>query len=168
MSDTSVIGRPRAFETIVYGGLIVGILDFTEIMLFVWLRGGRPITVFQYVASGAIGREAAYSGGWKTFCLGVFFHFIVAFGLATVFYLASSFFPFLIRHAVICGMIYGVAVHYFMSYVVIPLSATPKPAAPPPFSLPSFLNSIIGHALLIGLPVALIARWSAKKNAEIR
>lgn len=175
MSDTafadsvgdSSIGSPHAFKTILYGGLIVGILDFLDATVFNWLyRGTPPIRVFQYVAGGAIGYETAKNGGIKTYLLGVLFHFVIAFGLATVFYFASRALPFLIRHAVICGMIYGVMVHYFMSYVVIPLSALPKPATPPPFSLPPFLNSIIGHALLVGLPVALIARWSAKKNLE--
>jgi hypothetical protein len=61
-------------------------------------------------------------------------------------------------------MIYGVAVHFFMTKIIVPLSAITKPATPPPFSWASFLNGVIGHALLVGLPVALIARWSAKKN----
>jgi hypothetical protein len=160
VGNTSTLGNPRAFETILYGGLAVGVLDFTEIVLFVWLRGGRPITVFQYVASGAIGRDA-YNGGWKTFLLGVMFHFVVAFGVATAFYMASRFLPILIRHAIVCGMIYGVAVYFFMNKVVIPLSA----AAKLPFTWIGFLNGIIGHALLVGLPVALIARWSSAKKS---
>lgn len=157
--DTFTIGHPRAFETILYGGLAVGVLDFLEIMIFSWLRGGVPIRVFQYVASGALGRDV-YKGGWKTFLIGVMFHFIVAFGVATVFYAASRFLPMLIRHAIVCGMIYGVVVYFVMNKIVIPLSA----AAKLPFSWAGFLNGIIGHALLVGLPVALIARWSVKKN----
>lgn len=164
VGDTSIVGKPRAFETIVYGGLVVGVLDYFDATIFAWTRGVAPLRVFQYVAAGAIGREAAYNGGLKTYLLGVMFHFTVAFGLATVFYFASRALPFLIRHAVVCGMIYGVAVHFFMSKIVIPLSAVPKPATPPPFSWASFLNSVIGHALLVGLPVALIALWSAKKK----
>lgn len=160
VGNTSAVGNPRAFETILYGGLIVGVLDFVEIMIFSWIRGGVPIRVFQYVASGAIGRDA-YMGGWKTFYLGVMFHFVVAFGVATVFYAASRAFPVLIRHAIVCGMIYGIAVYFMMNKVVIPLSA----AAKLPFSWIGFLNGIIGHALLVGLPVALIARWSSAKKS---
>jgi hypothetical protein len=58
-------------------------------------------------------------------------------------------------------MIYGVAVYFFMNKVVIPLSA----AAKLPFTWIGFLNGIIGHALLVGLPVALIARWSSAKKS---
>ena len=162
--NTPVIGSTRAFETIVYGDLVVGVLDYFDATIFSWLRGGSPIRAFQFVASGVIGRDAAYNGGIKTYLLGVLFHFMIATGVATVFYFAGSFLPILIRYAVVCGMVYGIGVHFFMSKVVIPLSATPKPLTPPPFSLASFLNSIIGHALLVGLPVALIARWSAKRN----
>lgn len=41
-----------------------------------------------------------------------------------------------------------------MNYVVVPLSAAQQGA----FSWPSLLNGVIGHALLVGLPIALIAR----------
>jgi hypothetical protein len=38
--------------------------------------------------------------------------------------------------------------------VVLPLSLIGRPA----FSLPGLLNGLIGHALLVGLPCALLAR----------
>ena len=41
-----------------------------------------------------------------------------------------------------------------MNYIVIPLSRIPAS----PFSLPLFLNGLIGHALLVGLPIAYAAR----------
>lgn len=165
MSDGETTNlRPRAFETIVYGGLAVGVLDYLDAITFFGLYyGSTPIRIFQSVASGVLGKEAATNGGVTTFLLGTFLHFVVAFGIATVFYLVSSKLTFLIRYAIVCGMIYGVIAHFVMQYVVIPLSAiTRNPDAP--FVLPVFLNSIIGHALLVGLPVALIARWSAKRR----
>src|SRR5215207_1288287 len=77
--------RPRAFETIVYGGLAVGILDFFDAITFFGLYyGSSPIRIFQSVASGLIGKEAATGGGIPTFLLGLFLHFVVAFGIATV------------------------------------------------------------------------------------
>ena len=52
--------------------------------------------------------------------------------------------------------------HFVMQYVVIPLSAIGnRPGSEP---LGSLLNSVIGHAVLVGLPVALIARWSAGRR----
>jgi len=45
-------------------------------------------------------------------------------------------------------------VFFFMNYGVLPLSAV----ASAPFSLGMFLNGVFGHALLVGLPIALYAR----------
>src|SRR5438876_12225396 len=106
--------QPRAFQTIVYGGLVVGVLDILDAMIFFGIRNGvKPIRIFQSIASGLLGR-ASYSGGLKTAVLGVFLHFLIAFIMATVFYFASLILPTLIRHAVIWGMIYGVAAYFVM------------------------------------------------------
>ncbi len=52
------------------------------------------------------------------------------------------------------GLAFGVGVFAVMSFAVIPLSRIP--ASTPP--LPLILNGVIGHALLVGLPIALAAR----------
>ena len=164
MSDPTIsTGRPKAFETIVFGGLAIGILDFFDASTFFPLYYGIAFTqVWQGVSVGLLGRAAAAAGGWSTALLGIFLHFVVAFGIATVNYFASRNIPFLIRHAVVSGLIYGVIANFVMQYVVIPLSAIGnRPGSEP---LGSLLNSVIGHAVLVGLPVALIARWSAGRR----
>lgn len=160
VADTALTGRPRAFDTIVYGGLAVGVLDIAEAFAFWWMRSGvSPSRILQSVASGLIGAEA-YKGGWATAALGLLLHFLIAFIIAAVYYAASLRLPSLITRAVVCGLVYGVAVYFVMNYVVLPLSAFPQ--RPGPFSLAPFLNGVIGHALLVGLPVALFARRSAR------
>jgi uncharacterized membrane protein YagU involved in acid resistance len=165
MSDhapTRFVGRdarPRAFQTIIYGGLIVGVLDALDAMIFSGLRGVSPSRVWQYVASGLLGR-ASFSGGMKTAVLGLLIHFLIAFILAAIYYGASLYFPMLLRRVVLWGLVYGAAVYFVMRYVVTPLSAAP----PLSFSVASFLNGLIGHALLVGLPIALVARWSQKSS----
>lgn len=155
VEDDTRPARPRAFQTIIYGGLIVGVLDFLDATIFSALRGVSPLRVWQFVASGLIGR-ASFNGGMKTALLGVLLHFLIAFILASLYYGASLYLPTLLRRAVLWGLIYGVAVYFVMNYVVLPLSLAP----PLRFSLASFLNGIIGHALLVGLPIALVARRS--------
>lgn len=169
MDNNSVaVGRPSAFHTIVFGGLAIGILDFIDASTFFPLYYG---ITFQQVwwgpASGILGREAARGGGWNSAFLGIFLHFVVAFCIATVYYIASRFIPFLIRHPIVSGLISGVIANYVMQCVVIPLSArggSPSSVFSEPVG--SMLNSLIGHALLVGLPVALIAAWSAKKSSS--
>ena len=157
-NDQHTRERPRAFETIVYGGLIVGILDGLFAFIFYgWVLGVKPLRIFQSVASGLLGR-AAFDGGVSTFLLGLLLHFVVATCIAAVFYAASLKLPILINHAVVSGLIYGMIAYLGMNYVVIPLSRIGLR----PTTLRLFVPAFIAHAFLVGLPVALVARWSAK------
>lgn len=158
--NTSILERPRALDTILYGGLLVGILDGLFALIFYGLiLGVKPMRIFQSVASGLLGK-ASYEGGISTFLFGILLHFVVASCIAAVYYMASLKLPMLIAHAVVCGLIYGMIAYLGMNYVVIPLSA----ASSGRFSLHTFLPAFIGHALLVGLPIGLIARRSAKTN----
>jgi len=157
-------GRPKALETIVLGGLAIGILDFLDASIFFPLYYGISfLDVWHGPAAGVLGREASRAGGLNTALLGILMHFCVAFSIAIVYFLLSRLIPALIRHPVISGLLFGIAAHYVMQYVVIPLSAIGTIPNWPPIG--SLLNSLIGHALLVGLPVALIATWSAKKDS---
>jgi hypothetical protein len=161
--DASMRERPSALDTILLGGLIVGILDMLFAFVFYGFILKIPyLRVFQGVAAGLLGRDAAIAGGVKTFVLGLVLHFIVATCITAVYYLASLFLPFLIRHAVVCGLIYGLIAYLVMNYVVIPLSAID--VSKRTFDLSTFLPAFIAHAFLVGLPIALLARRSAKAN----
>jgi hypothetical protein len=155
--------RARAFDTIVYGGLAIGILDFLDASIFFPTYFGISfMDVWHGPASGVIGREASRAGGWPTAFLGILMHFCVAFSFASVYFLLARLIPKLLSYPVVSGLIFGVVAHFVMQYVVVPLSAIGTfPSWPPVGSL---LNSLIGHALLVGLPVALIATWSAKRK----
>jgi hypothetical protein len=59
--------------------------------------------------------------------------------------------------AVPCGLAYGVAVYFFMKYVVLPLSAVARLTPFEPLAM-------IGHAFLVGLPIALFARHAARRG----
>lgn len=156
--------RPSAFETILYGGLATGILDFLDATIFFMAYSGAAFTrIWQSVAAGILGRESAVAGGWNTAFLGIFLHFVIAFLVATTYFLATRITDFLVRHPIVSGLVFGVIANFVMQWVVIPLSAAGGPT-PAPFRWPVFLNGVIGHAFLVGLPVALIATWSAKRN----
>jgi hypothetical protein len=150
------VSRSRAVEAILLGGLAAGVLDA---ILAVVLYRAPVIRIFQSIASGLLGRDA-YQGGLATAALGMALHFVIATTAAAVYFAAGLKLPVLVRRAVPCGLAFGVAVYFFMNHVVLPLSAVRKSA----FSLRIFLISVTGHALLVGLPIALLARRASRPS----
>ena len=153
------LGRPRAFDTIVWGALVAGALDSVDAVIAFGLKGMNPIQVLQYIASGLLGTNS-FQGGLATAALGAALHFLIAFVVAAIYYAASLKLPALYRQAATWGLLYGAAVYLFMNYIVLPLSAVPKS----PFSLPLFLNGIFGHAIFVGFTIAWFARRSARTS----
>ena len=116
--------KSRALKTILIAGLIAGTLDITYACIFNNLRRGtKPIAVLQSVASGALGREAAIAGGIKTALLGLLFHFLIAVTWAAVYYGAIRSLRFMIKHAAISGILYGVVIYLVMYGLVLRYSA---------------------------------------------
>ena len=155
--------RARAIDTIPLGGLLIGLFDLIFAFTFYGFILGVPLLrIFQTVAGGVLGRPAAYAGGARSFILGIVLHFLVATCIATVYFLATLVLPVLLRHPVVSGLIYGVVAYFGMKYIVTPLSAIGQRGTLP--RLPILITELIGHALLVGLPVALVAARSARAN----
>ncbi|HSE18160.1 MAG TPA: hypothetical protein VLB46_13980 [Pyrinomonadaceae bacterium] len=158
-------GRARAIDTIPLGGLLIGLFDLIFAFTFYGLVLRVPLLrIFQTVAAGVLGRPAAYAGGLRTFLLGIVLHFLVATCIAAVYFLATLVSPVLLRHPVVSGLTYGVVAYFGMKYLVTPLSAIGQRGALP--RLPILLTELTGHALLVGLPVALLAHRSARANKD--
>jgi hypothetical protein len=161
ISFDETVSEPRAnaLKTIVCGGLTVGVLDCAAACLNGIFKGISPAIVWQYVASGLLGKSS-YSYGWKSVVLGLLIHFFIAFTVTTIYYAASRKFPMLVRQWALFGALYGVAVYFVMGYVVSPLSAAAKLR----FSVSSMLVGILIHIFCVGLPIALITRRFAKNG----
>jgi hypothetical protein len=142
-----------ATGTILWAGLTCGVLDGLSATVVSALFGGTPIRLFQGIASGLLGRSA-FQGGAGTALLGVALHFVVALGAATVYYAVSRRLRLLIDHALICGVAYGAAVHVFMTFVVIPLSAIGSR----PLVLRSFLAFLFVSMVVVGPSISLTVR----------
>ena len=144
-----------AAPAIFWGGLLCGIFDITQAML-AWglLLNVPPYRILQAVASGALGGKA-FALGWQSAVLGLFFHFVIAFGAATVYWVASRSIRFMVERPLVAGIIYGECVYLFMNMVVVPLSQI---GHRPAMTLPQILTGPIGHAILVGPPIAFMAR----------
>lgn len=150
-SGESARRAPSAFQAVFWGGLIVGILDLAYAIVV--YSPHDPILIPQTIASGLLGSKS-YREGIPSAVLGVLLHFLIAFGAATVYYLASRKLTFLTRRAVIFGMLYGAAVYLFMHLVVLPLSAVTRFHVSLVYPVAEFVE----HWFFVGLPIALSVR----------
>lgn len=151
--------RARAMDTIAFGGAIAGVLDISDAIVVTVIRGGQPARMLQGIASGLLG-PAAFDGGTGTALLGLALHFVIAFGAATTYFLASRRLPFLLRRPWLSGAIFGLGVFFVMRYVVLPLSLVRTGPFP---SWTSLFNQLAIHAVGVGLPIALMASRSARR-----
>lgn len=146
---TMPVRTKSLLASIIAGGLVAGTFD--EICAFVTLGRNVP----RVVAAGLVGTQAIRSTGAGIWILGVVLHFVVAFGAATVYCMASRKLHFLREHFVVCGLFYGIAVFITMYLVVMPLSALHYMG---PYSYRTLAQAIVVHMVLIGLPIALSLR----------
>jgi hypothetical protein len=148
-----------AAPAIFWGGLISGVLDLTYATAFVTLRGLKPIVLPQAIATGLLGVKS-FQGGIPTALLGIGLEFLITFVASAVYYAASQKLTFLVRQAVPWGLLYGVAIYFFMNFIVVPLSAAPKFK----HTRVSIASDFVVHMFFIGLPIALaVRRYSTRE-----
>jgi hypothetical protein len=172
----------RILWGILLGGLAAGGLDiaYAFVVYGPLSYGVSPQQVLQSVAAGWIGREASRAGGWDTAMLGLGSHFLIAALMAAVYVLAAQSMKALTTRAILWGLLYGLVLYVAMNYVVVPLSAAganghfaasvseatsrlseafseirPRYDANYPWLIP---GTILTHTVLVGLPIALIAK----------
>jgi hypothetical protein len=140
--------KKSAVLAIAVGGLIAGSLDLLQAcILFGW---NIPLAI----AGGLLGARA-FHGGAGMYVLGVFLHFFIACSAAAIYYAASRRLGFLMEHALVCGLFFGVAVELVMSLVVLPLSAL---HARGPYELHDLIQGLLVHMVVVGLPISFSVR----------
>ena len=146
----------------VIGGLIIGLLHLVIQVGVVYdlLLKSPFIGSLQYVTSGVMG-DTAFAGGLATALLGLVLDFIMTTIMAGVFILSADRIPLLRSHVISGSLLYGFGVFIVMNFFVLPLSAAPPLPAPPMWL---FIEMILEHVLLIGLPLGLLVRWNANTN----
>ena len=147
-------------RAILYGGLTVGALDLIDAFVFFGLRSGaRPMAILHSIAAGFLGREAARAGGVSTAIVGLLSHFLVAFCIVTVYVVLSRAIPACRKHWVVCGIVFGAAAYFVMTWFVVPMSNAGNGTIT--FALPVTpiaINGILIHMFGVGLPAAYFAR----------
>ena len=162
IASTSPTTRNSFLRTTVIGGLILGMLHLIiqSWLVFSLLEKNPFISVLQYVASGAMG-NAAFTGGPATALLGLVLDFLMTTIMAGVFILSADQIPLLRSHVIPGSLLFGFGVFIVMNFIVLPLSAAPPLPAP---SMPLFIEMILEHVLLIGLPLGILMQRTANTN----
>jgi hypothetical protein len=141
-----------------YGGGVVGSIDFAYATLFVVLKGRPWYRAWQAVASAVLG-GGAFTGGLPTALAGVFLHFTVATCIVGVYMIASRRVPILRRKKLLCGLVYGVCAFFVMNLVVVPLTRI----GPQPLHWSAFnIGGLLVHTLLLGPAAAYFARRAVR------
>jgi hypothetical protein len=162
-TSTSPSNLNSLLRSTVIAGLIIGLTDEIIYHWFVSsvLGGVSLITVYQYIASGALG-NAAFAGGIATALLGVLFHYLFSIVIAGVFILIVDRIPLLRRYVIPGSLLYGFGVFIVMNMIVTPLSATPPLPTPTTSQL---IVNIIDHLLVFGLLLGILVRRTANTNS---
>jgi hypothetical protein len=140
----------RAVQAVIAAGLVCGTLDGISALL---VSGAKWMRLFQFIASGVLGQQS-FTGGIKTAVLGIGLHYAIAFGATIVYYSASRFLPILLDRALPFGVLYGICVHLFMTFVVVPMSAIGWR----PHTARGFLTQLAVHMIVVGPSIALTLR----------
>ena len=162
---TSVAALPRrsaaALPTILKAGLLAGLLDGLDAAVIIaGMNHISPVRVFRFIASGVLGLSA-FHGGPGIAALGVVLHFVIAIGAAATFYAISRVLPMVLRRPLLWGSLFGLGVYFFMHYLVVPLSRTPRQ---PPMATWALINLLFSHIFFVGIPIALVTARASRPD----
>lgn len=161
-SSSSLVQRSsQAYRAIAWAGLLAGSLDIAVALVESGLQGKTPVHLFQAIAGGLLGMSS-FQGGLATAALGLFFHFLIATTAAAVFYMASRKLKFLAQHAILSGLLYGVAVYVVMNFIVLPFSAYHTKLPLPPHAV-----DVATLMLMVGLPISLVVRKYSEQRLHL-
>ena len=140
-------------KAIAYGTLVAGTLDAINGVVFNnFAHNMNPVQVLQYIASGFYGAEA-FNMGLFAAAVGAVSHYFIALVLMLIYLAATRVSARLKAVPQLFGSLYGAAVFLTMNFVVLPLTNVVEV----PVTQAFLINGLIGHALFVGLPIAIYA-----------
>jgi hypothetical protein len=157
--NTNTAGLLRNIVTaILLTGLVAGTLDGIAAVVNYLDKGGKkPEIVFKYIASGVFGSKA-FTGGDIMIIWGVFFHFLISYGLTVFYYWLYPRVKWIGRNwtnTIITGLFYGIFAWVVATRVIVPLSKIQQ--KPFVFTVQTMVSIAI-LMIFIGLPISLMAR----------
>jgi hypothetical protein len=152
---------PRSIlKPILIATLVAGTLDILAAVGLTLFYGRRTVAeMLRGVAAGPL--PDAPNWGAAGAAVGLAVHFVLMAVMATIFMLAASRWRRLWERPLPWGLLYGLATYVAMNLIVVPLR---WPAAFPPSPL-SVATQLFCHVVLVGIPIALIARRYLRRRS---
>ena len=151
---------PRSIlKPILVATLVAGTLDILAATTLTLIRGGQPMNMLRTVASGPF--PGATQWGAAGSLLGLAVHFALMAVMVTIFVLTASRWRRLWERPFLWGVLYGLVTYVAMNLIVVPLR---WPANVPPSPL-SVATQLFCHIVLVGIPIALIARRHLRRRS---
>jgi len=130
--------------------LVAGTLDILAAIGMTLAFGRQVDGMLRYVASGPFPDAQQWGAGGALLGLGV--HFTLMAIMATAFVVAADRFPRLKAQPIYWGVAYGLVTYVAMNLIVVPLRFGTTPSAV------AIASQLLFHIILVGIPMALIAR----------
>ena len=165
-APVSFIGASRWVRATVVAAAIAAVADagFAFVAYVLVAHRYNFETLLQYIASGLAGR-AAFATGWSGVgyaAAGFAMHLALAGGFAAAYAVTAARWIRSVTPAVLVGAAYGAGIWMFMNAVVLPLGRSTHER----FFNGYYTAFFVDHALLIGLPIALIL-LGAQRGASL-
>lgn len=139
--------KPAAIAT-----AISGTLDILFAMALTLLYSREPAAMLRYVASGPFPGAAEWGPGGAL--LGLLVHFALMAVIASVLMLLFRAKPKLLARPLHIGIAYGLLTYFVMNWIVVPLRFG---TSLPPGTM-AILTQLFAHIVLVGIPMAIVAR----------
>lgn len=150
---TEIKGTWGVDRRIFAGTAVAGTLDIAAAILLTLYFGKRTVdAMLRGVASGPF--PPATDWGLPGAALGLAVHYTLMAIMVTVFVLAANRKPALKQQPLLWGVVYGLITYVVMNLIVVPLRfGTPLPPSPL-----AIATQLFCHIVLVGIPIAFIAR----------
>jgi len=139
-------------RTTIIATLVAGTLDILFAMILTLWSGREIDGMLRYVGSGPF--PAAMQMGTAGAILGLVTHFVLIAVMASLFIIIAWRQRALVDRPVLWGVAYGLATYVVMNWIVVPLRFG-SPLPPSPLAI---ATQLFAHVVLVGIPIALVAR----------
>ncbi|MFA6114477.1 MAG: hypothetical protein WC729_10800 [Sphingomonas sp.] len=144
-------------RAIVIATVIAGTLEILSAFAFAIMAGGSPLGVLRGVGGAILDSEAV--GPVTLAAGGLVLHFAIMTVMAAVYLVLAGRIALLNRLAVLSGVGYGLVLWSVMYWVVLPWR---WPTMFPVIDPTEVAMQLFSHVVLVGIPIALVARSATR------